>query len=270
MGNFSSDPQEELRRSRERGYVGLRVEQGVPVLDRDLNLLSDLVTATVREVLERHLGSGVADRSEAFAVEAVPQANDLRVLAPSGGGTCLVGGVQVSVEEPFLYSEQLGVPALTTPAEDDRDDVVYLDVWVDEVDASSDPHLANPADVDMQTSVRLRPEWRVRVAEGTAVAPEPAPGHAHCPLAKIQRPRAQAVIAPGCVEDLRRTGLRLADLADRVQRLEEALLSSSLGIPGPAAGNGGAPPSGARVVAERSSAARNGSRLVAAEGGRTR
>ena len=65
MGNFSRDPFDELRRSREQGYVGLHVEQGVPLLDRDLNLLADLVSSTVREILARHLGSGIAVLEEA-------------------------------------------------------------------------------------------------------------------------------------------------------------------------------------------------------------
>src|SRR5215471_7955556 len=170
MGNFSKDPFDELRRSREQGYVGLHVEQGVPLLDRDLNLLADLISSTVREILTRHLGSGVAERDDAFAIEGVPADNDLRIAAPPGGGAYLVG-IQVTIDAPLTYADQHGVPSLTTP-EHDRCDVVYLDVWVEEVDASADAALANDADIAMQTSVRLRPAWRVRVAEGAGEAPE--------------------------------------------------------------------------------------------------
>src|SRR5262245_50901398 len=164
MGNFSKDPFDELRRNREQGYVGLHVEQGVPLLDRDLNLLADLVSSTVREILARHVGSGVAERDDAFAIEEVPAENDLLVAAPPGGGACLVGGIQVTIDTPLTYGEQSDVPPLTTP-ERDRRDVVYLDVWVEEVDASRDAALANDADIAMQTSVRLRPAWQVCVAE---------------------------------------------------------------------------------------------------------
>src|SRR5262245_632781 len=143
MGNFSKDPFEELRRSREQGYVGVHVEQGVPLLDRDLNLLADLVAGTLRELVARHLGSGVAERDEAFAVAALPADNDLRIDAPPGGGACLVGGMEVTIHAPLAYSGQPGVPALTTPADDDRNDVVYLDVWVEEVDSGGDETLAN-------------------------------------------------------------------------------------------------------------------------------
>src|SRR5262245_44751079 len=138
MGNFSKDPFEELRRSREQGYVGLHVEQGVPVLDRDLNLLADLVAGTVRELVTRHLGSGVAERDDTFAVAAAAADNDLRIEAPPGGGACLVGGIEVTIDAPLSYSGQPEVPALTAPADADREDVVYLDVWVEEVDSAGD------------------------------------------------------------------------------------------------------------------------------------
>jgi len=59
MGNFSRDPLQELVDNRGRGYVGLRVEQGVPVLDRDLNLLGELVMSAVRQVFSEHLGDGL-------------------------------------------------------------------------------------------------------------------------------------------------------------------------------------------------------------------
>lgn len=225
MGNFSKDPFDELRRSREQGYVGLHVEQGVPLLDRDLNLLADLVSSTVREILARHLGSGVAERDDAFAIEGVPAANDLRVAAPPGGGACLVGGIQVTIDAPLTYADQHGVASLTTP-EHDRRDVVYLDVWVEEVDASADAALANDADIAMQTSVRLRPAWRVRVAEGAGDAPAAEAGHAHCPLALLERPAGESVISEEMIVDLRRTGLHLADLARRVDRVEEMLFAA--------------------------------------------
>lgn len=228
MGNFSTDPLRELERSRAQGYVGVRIEQGVPVLDRDLNLLGDLVTSTVREILEAHLGSGVAGRGDAFAVRALPAENDLRIC---GGGACLVAGIQVEIGADVDYGAQPGAPALTTPAGADREDAVYLDVWVDEVDATGDAALANGADVGMQTSVRLRPAWRVGVAEGARGAPAPARGHAHCLLARLERRAGEATIGPEAIVDLRRTGLNLADVVRRLERIEAALAAPLHEIP---------------------------------------
>jgi hypothetical protein len=239
MGNFSTDPFHELRRSREQGYVGLHVEQGVPLLDRDLNLLADLVSATTREILTRHLGSGIAERNESFAVAALPADNDLRVLAPPGGGACLVAGIEVTIDAPLTYCAQGDVPALTAPAGTDREDVVYLDVWVDEVDAAGDARLANDDDVAMQTSVRLRPAWQVRVAEGTSRAPLAEAGHAHCALALLRRPARESEIRDEMIVDLRRTGLHLGDLVQRIERIE-AVLGLDAVRPGLVAIEGGA------------------------------
>lgn len=232
MGNFSSDPGRELQQARERGYIGVRVEQGVPLLDRDLNLLADLVSSSVRDVLARHLGAGLADRSDAFRVDALaadahPAANDFLVLSPPEGGACLVAGIEVAIDRELRYGAQPGAPALTTPGAHGREDVVYLDVWVDEVDQRADPRLGNAHDVGVATSVRLRPAWRVLVAEGRRQVPEPLPGHAHHPLAMLERPAGDAEIRPHMIVDLRRTGLNLADLARRVERLEAALARSA-------------------------------------------
>ena len=221
MGNFSRDPRSETVRGRDAGYVGLRFEQGVPILDRDLNLLGDLVTQTVREILQRHLGSGIAERNDTFAVQALPGENDFAILAPPEGGTCLVAGIQVMIDTTVRYRDQSGVQPLSTPTEGDRTDVVYLDVWIDEVDAAEDAALGNPDDLGMQTSVRLRPAWRVCVAEGADGVPAPEAGHAHYPLARIERRRGEAAIRSRMIVDLRRTGLHLGDLEQRVRRLED-------------------------------------------------
>ena len=52
-----------------------------------------------------------------------------------------------------------------------------------EVDGRDDPELANEDDVGVQTSVRLKPTWVVRVIEDGPM-PQPPPGHAFAPLAQ--------------------------------------------------------------------------------------
>ncbi len=227
MGNFSKDPEGELVEGREKGYLGVRFEQGVPVLDRDLNLLAGLAFEAVREVLSRHLGSGLAGADEAFAVGVVDGENDFLIRAPAEGGACLVGGIEARIRAPIRYGEQAGAAPLTTPADADRVDLVYLDLRVEEVDAQEDPSLGNLHDVGVQTTVRLRPTWRVRVAEGSRDLPPTPSGHAFTPLALLERVRGEGKIEERMIVDLRRTGLNLAELARRVQRLEDVLLSTS-------------------------------------------
>ena len=83
-------------------------------------------------------------------------------------------GFEVTIAATTTYANQPSrpdgpqVPKLTTPAADQPDpriDTVYLDVFLTEVDGTTDPALANSEDVGMQTSVRLKPEWSVLVAE---------------------------------------------------------------------------------------------------------
>ena len=226
MGNFSKPPRQVLLTNLERGYVGLHIEQGVPVLDRDLNLVNDLISATIRSVISRYIGNGVAADTDGFAIQAIPADNDFRVTGP---GRCLVGGFEVTVETDINYSDQTGVPVLTMPIAtqpDPREDLVYLDVWLAEVSGSDDADLLNSDDIGMQTSVRLRPTWLVLVAEGEPM-PDPDPGHTHYPLARIERDRNVDEIQESMITDLRQTIPTLTDVERRLSFLEEVTLRPS-------------------------------------------
>ena len=124
-----------------KGYVGLHIEQGVPILDRDLNLLQDLITAATRSIVTRYIGNGVATGSQGFAIGAVAAANNFGILAGvPPPGTCLVGGVEVNIAADLNYADQPGIPALTTPTAaqpDPREDTVYLDVSLETVDGTA-------------------------------------------------------------------------------------------------------------------------------------
>lgn len=234
--NHSRPPAEALLDALEKGYLGLHVEQGVPVLDRDLNLLGDLLRAGLRGLAARYIGDGVAAGSQAFAIAAVEEededddgdpGNDFRILAGAEPpGRCLVGGIEASITESLRYREQGDAggrpPELSPPTDDDPDprvDLAYLDVWLAEEIGAHDPALANPDDVGLRTSTRTQVRWRVRVAEG-GQPPEPDPRHVHLPLARLRRPRDEPRIRPDHITDLRRTHLNLAEVEGRVDVLE--------------------------------------------------
>lgn len=223
MGNFSKQPLQTLLDNLSKGYVGLHVEQGVPVLDRDLNLLNDLISSMVRGIISRYIGNGTAAGAEGFAIQAIPADNDFRIASDNpGGGVCLVGGIEISLPADMDYSDQVDAAPLTTPdatQPDPREDRVYLDVWLEEVDGAEDGDLLNPDDVGIQTSVRQRPVWRVRVAEGVPV-PAPLPGHSHYRVARITRPRNEAEIRADMIQDNRRTIRSLAEVESRLALLE--------------------------------------------------
>lgn len=232
MSDYSVSPLDLLVASQQKGYVGLHIEQGVPLLDRDLNLLHDLIAATVRSVVTRYIGNGVAAGTDGFAITAAAAGlnqNNFRIAAAGANpGTCLVGGIEVTIATDTTYTDQPGkpMPALNTPtaAQDDpRKDIVFLDVFVVEVDGTTDHALTNSQDVGMQTSVRLKPSWLVRVAEGVPV-PAADPGHINYPLAQILRPRGNATIDATMITDQRQARLTVSDMERRLSLMERLLM----------------------------------------------
>lgn len=232
MADFSQSPLDLLLANRQKGYVGIHIEQGVPVLDRDLNLLQDLIAATVRAVFTSYIGDGAPAGADGFAVQALgagQNSQNFRILAgDSGPGTCLVGGIQVAIPSPVTYQSQPGALPLTTPS-GDRTDLVFLDVSLSEVDGTVDADLTNSQDIGVQTSVRLKPSWVVRVAEGAGLPATPA-GHAFYPLAELRR-RNSDLIEASMITDLRRRRLTVSDLERRLSLIEKTLLLPAFPVP---------------------------------------
>jgi membrane-associated protease RseP (regulator of RpoE activity) len=231
-GNFSKSPGDALADALSKTYAAVHVEQGVPVLDRDVNLLGDLIAATLRQVLQRHIGDGCAGTTD-FAISANGDPLDF-AIAP---GTYLASGFSVTLAAAATYKTQTvtgaanppgPLPPLTqpTPAQPNpRIDTVYLDCWLDEIDDSQDPTLGNPLDVGVRTSTRARPNFLVRVAENATAAPTPPAGHVYSPLASFSRPQAGGLTAAE-ITDLRASGLSVAGLLARVNALDSLLAPS--------------------------------------------
>jgi hypothetical protein len=231
-GNFSQAPSDVLAAAIGKNYVAVQVEQGVPVLDRDLNLATDLVAARMQDVVRRHIGNGIAGTAD-FAITANGNANDFAIAA----GTCLVNGVEVTLAANTTYLTQTvpatatpaPLPALTTPAAA-RLDTVYLDVWLDEIDdrpaPAGDPGLGNPSDIGMRTSTRRAMSFCVRVLEGAAssgAVPGPPAGHTFYALAALSRQAGVSVLTSAQITDLRQKSLSLSALEARVRALEGLL-----------------------------------------------
>ncbi len=158
-GNFSNSKQDTFEAN--KGHVGVRLQQGVPLLDRDWNESEDIRRYAEVMLRKHYIGSGVPDET-GFKIDASdPPGSDFRIA----GGRCLVDGVEV-VNEPYdasgnpvgfiLYTQQQGVAPLGVPAAD-RTDTVYLDVWIEEVTSIQNEALKNANDVRMQTCAA--PTW---------------------------------------------------------------------------------------------------------------
>lgn len=228
MGNYSRDTFDRLKH-----YVGVRLQQGVPLIDADWNEQEDIHRYELRAFLKWFAGNGVPKGNDGFAIiAAAGTTNNLDIRGGNGtaegAGRCIVEGLDVMIASTLRYSAQplynnptlagqwgvTPIVPLTTPVAA-RIDTVYLDVWEREVDSSEDASLINPA-IGIESCVRLKREWAVRVAQGSLTAPAPPAGHVFYPLARLQRPAGNATITAAMIEDLRTTGINLADLAAEI------------------------------------------------------
>ena len=229
MSDYSASPQDLLAANRQKGYVGLHIQQGVPLLDRDLNLLQDLITATVRSVISRYIGNGAAAGADGFAIQPLAAPQNVQSFNISAGtappGTALVGGIEVSIPADVTYQAQSSV-ALTTPTAaqpNPRPDFVYLDVSLIEIDGTTDADLNNTQDIGIETSARLKPVWVVQVAENVPIPAAP-PGHVYYPLAQLMRPLNVATIDSTMITDLRQQRLTASNMEQRLSLIEKLVV----------------------------------------------
>lgn len=174
MGNFSRDTFDKLKH-----YVGVRLQQGVPIIDADWNEKEDIRKFELRNFLKCYIGDGVPKGNVGFLIMPLSGTTNDFII---GGGTqnnpgrCLVDGWDVINEHDTKYTNQAlndvnlanewNVPPLqplVPPSSGERTDIVYLDVWEREVDAQEDNDLVNSS-IGIETCIRLKREWVVRIA----------------------------------------------------------------------------------------------------------
>src|SRR5439155_4326031 len=207
MGNFSQDPTARAADAVAKQYVGVRIQQAVPLVDADWNLLDDIRRADLESFGRLFIGSGVPAGSDGFRISQAPApANDFQIAL----GVCLVNGKLARNDGPgtVLYSNQpnfvrAGLTPLTMPAAD-RPFFVVLDVFEREVDHLDDPALVD-ARIGVETSVRLKREWAVRVFRDPEDVPQidaPPAGHVFLRLARLARQAGNANITAAMITDL--------------------------------------------------------------------
>jgi hypothetical protein len=195
MGNFSRNtyvPQKQ--------YVAVRLEQGVPLVDADWNEGQDLT----RNELYDGLRAFAPNSALRGGLEVTPAGPGDLALSP---GTAVIDGWPIHLHAPLGYSTQRYATAATAAADGvaavtpvpltqpggPRTDIAYLDVFEREVTSLEDPSLVNGA-VGIETATRLRREIVLRVVQGGA-PPAPAPGHAHLPIAQLNRTAGALTVA---------------------------------------------------------------------------
>lgn len=244
MAVITADTFDPLRR-----YVGVRLQQGVPIVDADWNELDDAQRFERRAFLRWFIGDGVPAGLDSFRIQATGAVDDFTVLAgapsaPLGGplspaqrwqnglyrsGHYLVDGMDVLIPQDIAFSAQplhrsqpgaaalaasLGVSPINMPAPADGRLLAYLDVWERLVRTTEDPSLVHPG-LGVESCVRLRREWCVRVRSADAPPqsgdPDFLEGHSYAPLAYIIRRAVSGAVNASDVTDLRPTGLTLRD-----------------------------------------------------------
>jgi hypothetical protein len=196
MGNYSQDPQTVLQNALSKSYTGVRFQQGMPVLDRELNLASDL--ASPQRISKHHIGNGVPENSDGFQITNLVPADHNFTIA---NGRCLVNGYEVLLDAQTTYQDQPHKEhvAPLPPAES----YVYLRMFINEITGNEDSNLNNSDDVGFETALREKVEWEVLVSAAEIIAPD------HILLAKINSTAAT-------VEDRRRTNLTLSTIRDEI------------------------------------------------------
>ena len=94
-GNFSNDKKDTF--DPKKGYVGTRLQQGVPLLDRDWNESEDMRRYGEVMLRKYYIGSGVPDENSFKITAADPAANDFKIAA----GRCLVDGFEAVNIDPL-------------------------------------------------------------------------------------------------------------------------------------------------------------------------
>jgi Peptidase_G2, IMC autoproteolytic cleavage domain/FG-GAP repeat/Family of unknown function (DUF6519) len=214
-------------------YVSVRFQQGVPLVDADWNEMEDIRKEELHSFLKSFVGSGVPQNNDGFAIiEKVAADNDFTI---QGGivddpGRCYVDGWETIIDNNTDYKSQVlynnntlasqwnvdVLAPMSTPASGTRADTVYLDTWEREINAQEDADLINPA-IGIETCVRLKREWVVRVAQGgTYPGSHPQEGHKYYTLATITRQGGIGAIIAADITDLRRIGLSISTEAPSI------------------------------------------------------
>ncbi|MGR9106746.1 MAG: hypothetical protein ACU843_07420 [Gammaproteobacteria bacterium] len=201
-GNYSRFSYDESKQ-----HLLMLKEQGVPLLDDELNLAQEILLNLIRRSNLEAFGEGT--RTDGFKIVGTGATNDFTITggdgSTEGAGRIFVSGYPVMLASDTTYSTQpVSQSPLTTPALP-RTDEVYLDVWLDEIDSIADPTIVDPS-IAIETNRRLGLNWAVKVAEGSTTPPSYTDGdnlrHHTLHIATLNR-TTSAAIDSGMVVDKR-------------------------------------------------------------------
>jgi hypothetical protein len=202
-------------------YLGIRLQQGVPLLDRDWNELED-----IRRYFERSLGQDyLGDGSPTTAgFQVVPPTFDAPNDVVISAGRLMAEGLNLLNLSDVLFSEQGARQTLPVSAEASAL-TLYVQPGVVRIDQTQDPSLGNTQDVNVETCLRDKLTWQAAVIPTGNPLPDGAVA-----LAQLNLPANGGAVAASMITDLRRPLLNLAATVDRVTALELQLSQLKQGL----------------------------------------
>lgn len=97
MGDFSRSPAARLQDSVSKHYVGVRMQQGVPILDADWNELEDLRRHELESVGTWFLGNGVPVGSDGFRISPVDSNGVDTIVLSSSSSTVGLSIIEIDI-----------------------------------------------------------------------------------------------------------------------------------------------------------------------------
>ena len=150
----------------QKRYSGVRMQQGRVLTDDDFNE-QELINHEDKRLSARDIVGIAGSPNQGFAIENVVDdagSIDFDIAA----GTFYIGGLRVELAEAQTFQLQpdwLQIPDFAAPAVE-RHDMVYLEVWQQQVSAVEDSELIEKALGGPDTTTRRRTMFRVKLLDG--------------------------------------------------------------------------------------------------------
>lgn len=148
-GNYSNNADDTFDYTKD--HIGLRLQMGVPLLDRDWNLLEDIRRYQEMILRKWYIGNGTPNDGFKITVNS-PSNTSFNISA----GRYLVDGFEVVNNAATTYQALVTENRATPLPVSNGNYTVYLDVWIEET-AGPDNH----ADVGQETCRRHIVKWAI-------------------------------------------------------------------------------------------------------------
>jgi hypothetical protein len=198
----------------EKNRAKVVIQKGKPGIDAEINEMQDILRGYLNNFYDL-LFTGFS--ALGFQIQEHPTVKEQNFLIKLGrfyGKLPRLNSIDTSyVNQAVDYTFQTISPVMLTTPVSNRTDLVYLDVWREEVNSTTDVSQIDTS-LGAETAVRDVIKFAVKVLEGSTTLPTPASGHEHHVLAHINRLAGNAQILASMIVDKRNI---IASLDDTIK-----------------------------------------------------